>query len=65
MQPPRNWNEMNLPGREFMFDSLNEQIEKSQGGAQSTGTRALRYVGLLVLSVVVFVALYMVIRVAG
>lgn len=48
-----------------MFNSLEEQIDETQGGAPSKGGRALRYVGLFVLSAVVFAGLYLAIRLAG
>ena len=48
-----------------MFNSLEEQIDKTQGSAPSTGGRAVRYVGLFVLSAIVFAALYVAIRLAG
>ncbi len=48
-----------------MFDTLEEQIERTEGGAPPKSARVLRYVGLLVLSASVFLALYLAIRVAG
>ena len=48
-----------------MFNSLEEQIDKTQGGAPSRGGRAVRYVGLFVLSAIVFAAIYLAIRLAG
>lgn len=48
-----------------MFNSLEEQIDDTQGGAPSTGARAVRYAGLFVLSAVVFAGLYLAIRLAG
>lgn len=48
-----------------MFNSLEEQIDKTQGGAPSTGVRAARYAGLFVLSAIAFAALYIAIRLAG
>ena len=48
-----------------MFSSLEEQIDETQGSAPSKGGRALRYVGLFVLSAVVFAGLYLAIRLAG
>lgn len=48
-----------------MFNTLEEQIEEAQGAAPSPGARALRYVGLSVLSLIVFAALYLAIRLAG
>lgn len=48
-----------------MFDTLEEQIERTEGGAPSKSARALRYVGLFVLSAVVFLLLYLAIRLAS
>jgi hypothetical protein len=48
-----------------VFNSLEEQIDQTEGGAPSTGARALRYVGLLVLSAIVFAGLYLAIRLVG
>ncbi len=48
-----------------MFNSLEEQIDKAEGGAPSREARILRYLGLFVLSVIVFVGLYLAIRWAG
>ena len=45
-----------------MFNTLEEQIEKTQGAPPSTGAQAIRYVGLFVLSAVVFGVLYVAIR---
>lgn len=45
-----------------MFNTLEEQIERTEDIAPSPGALAARYAGLLVLTVVVFGALYMVIR---
>jgi hypothetical protein len=45
-----------------MFDTLEEQIERTEDAAPSPGARAARYAGLWALTVVVFGALYMVIR---
>ena len=44
-----------------MFATLQELTEK-QEPAVSTGQRVLRYLGLLVVSIVVFAGLYMAIR---
>ncbi len=41
-----------------MFDTLEEQIEKSEGETPSSGVRAAKYVGLFVLSAIVFGVLY-------
>jgi hypothetical protein len=48
-----------------VFNSLEEQIDETQGGAPATGGRAVRYVGLFVLSAALFAALYLAIRLAG
>ncbi len=45
-----------------MFDTLEEQIEKSEGEAPSSGVRAAKYLGLFVLSALVFGVLYVAIR---
>ncbi len=48
-----------------MFDSLEQQIEQTEGGAPPRSARALRYIGLFVLSAIVFLVLYVGIRLAG
>ncbi len=48
-----------------MFNTLKEQIANTQGAAPSPGARAIRHVGLFVLSVVVFAALHLAIRLVG
>ncbi len=45
-----------------MFDTLEEQIEKSEGETPSEGVRAAKYIGIFVLSAVVFAVLYVAIR---
>lgn len=45
-----------------MFDTLEEQIAKTEDAAPSQGVRAARYVGLAVLTIIIFAALYMAIR---
>ena len=44
-----------------MFNTLEEEIEKKEGGAPSQGSLALRYIGVVALSAGVFGVLYMVI----
>lgn len=48
-----------------VFNTLEEQILNTPGAAPSPGARAIRHVGLFVLSVVVFAALYLAIRLVG
>lgn len=45
-----------------MFDTLEEQIEKSEGTPLTTGARACRDIGVFLLSAIIFGALYAVIR---
>ena len=45
-----------------MFRSLDEEIEEREGGPPKAGLRALRYLLLLLLTSVVFGALYLGIR---
>ena len=40
-----------------MFNTLEEQIARTEGPAPSPGARAIRYVGVFVLSGIIFVAL--------
>jgi len=44
-----------------MFGSLDEQIERTEGGRPAAGARLVRFVGIAILSVVVFGGLYLVI----
>ena len=48
-----------------MFNTLEEQIAKTEGPPLSSGVRAWRYVGLFLLSAAVFGVLYAAIRLAG
>ncbi len=45
-----------------MFDDLEEQIHKDEGAPPPLTTRVLKYVGLFVLTLIVFGALYLAIR---
>lgn len=45
-----------------MFRSLDEEIEQTEGGPTKTSVRALKYVLLLLLTTVIFGALYLGIR---
>ena len=45
-----------------MFNSLEEKIEEAEGSAPSNARQLLRYIGFVVLSAVIFSALYMAIR---
>ncbi len=45
-----------------MFNSLEEKIEEAEGPAPSNARQLLRYAGFVLLSAVIFVALYMAIR---
>lgn len=40
-----------------MFNTLEEQIAKTQGPAPSQGARAIQYIGVFVLSGIIFVVL--------
>jgi len=44
-----------------MFDSLGEQIERTEGGRPTTSEQLVRFVGIAILSAVVFGGLYLVI----
>jgi hypothetical protein len=41
-----------------MFDSLNEEIRKTEGQTETPMARALRYAGIILTSALVFGALY-------
>lgn len=41
-----------------MFQTLDEQIETTEGGRPSTRARAVRFAGVAVILVVLFAALY-------
>jgi hypothetical protein len=45
-----------------MFNTLEEKIEEAEGRAPSSAMQLLRYAGFVILSAVVFGALYMAIR---
>ncbi len=45
-----------------MFDSLEQKIEEAEGTAPSVGRQVLRYGGFLLVSIVIFAALYAAIR---
>ncbi len=47
-----------------MFESLDEQIATTEE-PESSRTRAVRYVGLFVISALIFAGLYAVIRLVG
>jgi hypothetical protein len=48
-----------------MFQTLDEQIQEVEGAAPTRGQRALKYLVLLVISLVVFGGLYFAIRSLG
>ncbi len=48
-----------------MFETLEEQIQEVEGAAPSRAQRALRYLVLLIISLVVFGGLYFAIRSLG
>ena len=48
-----------------MFETLDQQIEESEGGRQSIWKRVLRYAEVFAVTLVVFGALYMGIRWMG
>lgn len=49
----------------LMFESLEEQIEQSEASHISKKQRLFRYVGLLALTIVIFGALFMAVRLLG
>jgi hypothetical protein len=48
-----------------MFETLEEQIQEVEGAAPTRGKRILKYLALLVISLVVFGGLYFAIRLLG
>jgi len=42
-----------------MFDSLEKDIEITEGGRPKTGERLIRYIGAIVLALMVFGGLYL------
>lgn len=48
-----------------MFDTLDEQIERTEGTHLTGKQKLLRYVALLVVTVLVFGSLYMAVRSLG
>lgn len=48
-----------------MFETLEEKIEQAEGTHVSTKEKALKYIGLLVLTIVIFGALFMAVRFMG
>jgi hypothetical protein len=48
-----------------MFDSLEKQIERSEGSPPTSRERVFRYLGLLAITLVVFIALFMAVRMVG
>jgi hypothetical protein len=54
---------MLVTGKEdAVFESLDEQIEKSEASLLNRRDRVFRYLGVLAITVVVFVTLYMAVR---
>jgi hypothetical protein len=49
----------------IMFETLEEQIEKSESSHLSTQQKVFRFVGLLALTAVVFGALFMAVQMFG
>ncbi len=48
-----------------MFETLEEQIEQTEDSRPSTTQRVLRYIALLLLTVVIFGLLFMAVRMVG
>lgn len=42
-----------------MFDSLDEQIDTTEGARHTTGERVVRFFGMAVVAVLVFAGLYL------
>lgn len=45
-----------------MFETLEKQIEQSEGGAEPTSRRVIKYLLIFVVTVIVFGGLYLAIR---
>ena len=48
-----------------MFETLEERIEQTEGSHLGTKQGVLRYAGLLVITIVIFGALFMAVRMLG
>lgn len=45
-----------------MFESLDKRIERSEGPPRTSREKVFRYLGLLAITVIVFVTLFMAVR---